>query len=82
MLKSCAKIDPHQIFFGSVIQHTNNYKAAANWLLGPVRSYLNENNIEINNFPLPAKTIADLIKLIEEGKVNFSIASSKIFNCI
>ncbi|MGI8581755.1 MAG: Asp-tRNA(Asn)/Glu-tRNA(Gln) amidotransferase subunit GatB, partial [Chitinophagaceae bacterium] len=26
-------------FFGSVIQHTNNYKAAANWLLGPVRNY-------------------------------------------
>ncbi len=69
-------------FFGSVIQHTNNYKAAANWLLGPVKNYLNENNIEINNFLLPAKTIADLIKLIEQGKVNFSIASSKIFNAL
>ncbi len=69
-------------FFESIVQHTNNYKAAANWLLGPVKNYLNENNIEINNFPLPAKTIADLIKLIEEGRVNFSIASSKIFNAL
>ncbi|MEO5782207.1 MAG: Asp-tRNA(Asn)/Glu-tRNA(Gln) amidotransferase GatCAB subunit B, partial [Ginsengibacter sp.] len=66
-------------FFESILQHTNNYKAAANWLLGPVRSYLNENNIEINNFPLPTKTIAGLIQLIDEGKINFSIASSKIF---
>jgi aspartyl-tRNA(Asn)/glutamyl-tRNA(Gln) amidotransferase subunit B len=66
-------------FFESIIEHTGNYKAAANWLLGPIRSYLNENNIEINNFPLPAKTIAELIKLIDEGKINFSIASSKIF---
>lgn len=66
-------------FFESILQHTNNYKAAANWLLGPVRSYLNENNLEINNFPLPAKIIAALIQLIDEGKINFSIASSKIF---
>ena len=69
-------------FFESIIQHTSNYKAAANWLLGPVRSYLNENSIEINSFPLPAKTIADLIKLIDEGKINFSIASSKLFTSL
>ncbi len=68
--------------FNSILQHTNNYKAAANWLLGPVKSYLNENNIEINNFPLTAKTIAELIKLIDEGKINFSIASSKIFTAL
>ncbi|HEY8690290.1 MAG TPA: Asp-tRNA(Asn)/Glu-tRNA(Gln) amidotransferase subunit GatB [Chitinophagaceae bacterium] len=66
-------------FFELILQHTNNYKAAANWLLGPVKSYLNETNIEINNFPLSAKIIAELIQLIDEGKINFSIASSKIF---
>ena len=69
-------------FFESILQHTNNYKAAANWLLGPVKSYLNEYNPEINNFPLPAKTIAGLIQLIDEGKINFSIASSKIFSAL
>ena len=69
-------------FFESILQHTNNYKAAANWLLGPVKSYLNEYNPEINNFPLPAKTIAGLIQLIDVGKINFSIASSKIFSAL
>ena len=69
-------------FFESILQHTNNYKAAANWLLGPVKSYLNEYNTEINNFPLPAKTIAGLIQLIDVGKINFSIASSKIFSAL
>ncbi|HUS00289.1 MAG TPA: Asp-tRNA(Asn)/Glu-tRNA(Gln) amidotransferase subunit GatB [Chitinophagaceae bacterium] len=66
-------------YFLSVIEHTKNYKAAANWLLGPVRTYLNENDLEINNLPVSAKTIADIIKLIDEGKINFSIASSKLF---
>ena len=66
-------------FFESIINHTSNYKAAANWVLGPIKSYLNENHISIHKFPIPAKSIAQLIHLTEEGKVNFSIASSKLF---
>jgi aspartyl-tRNA(Asn)/glutamyl-tRNA(Gln) amidotransferase subunit B len=41
-------------YFESIIQQTSNYKAAANWMLGPVRSWINENNTEINTFPIAA----------------------------
>lgn len=54
-------------------------KAAANWLLGPVKSWLNENGKEINDFPLQPGTIAALIQLIEAGKLSFSAASTKLF---
>ena len=54
-------------------------KSAANWMLGPVKSYLNDNNSSIVAFPIAPPTIAQLISLIEEGKLNFSTASSKIF---
>lgn len=57
-------------------------KAAANWMLGPVKSYLNEKNISISEFPIPAATIARLISLINEGKLNFSVASSQIFHAL
>jgi aspartyl-tRNA(Asn)/glutamyl-tRNA(Gln) amidotransferase subunit B len=66
------------VFFEAVIQHTTLYKAVANWLLGPVRQYLNENNTNFANFNLYPSVLAELIKLTEEGKVNFSVASSKI----
>jgi len=66
-------------FFESVIEFTNNYKAAANWLLGPIKFYLNEHHIHIDQFPVSAKKIAELIHLIEQGKINFSMASSKLF---
>jgi aspartyl-tRNA(Asn)/glutamyl-tRNA(Gln) amidotransferase subunit B len=67
------------VFFEAVIQHTNAlYKAVANWLLGPVRQYLNENNTTFTHFNLQPSVLAELIKLTEEGKVNFSVASSKI----
>lgn len=69
-------------YFESIIQHTNNYKAAANWMLGPIKSFLNENNIGLNEFALPARSIAELITLVEGGKINFGIASSKIFSAL
>jgi aspartyl-tRNA(Asn)/glutamyl-tRNA(Gln) amidotransferase subunit B len=54
-------------------------KAAANWLLGPVKSWLNENGKEITGFPLEPGTIAALIQLIDAGKLSFSAASTKLF---
>ncbi len=69
-------------YFEAIIRHTGNYKAAANWLLGPVKNYLNDNQLEIKDFTLPAEKIAGLIQLVDEGKVNFSNASTKIFNAL
>ncbi len=66
-------------YFEKIILHTTNYKAAANWMLGPVKSWLNENGKEITAFPLKPEQLVSLINLIDEGKVSFSIASTKIF---
>ena len=55
-------------------------KAASNWMLGPVKSWLNENNRSINEFPLKPGTIAKLVQLIDAGKLSFSIASGKLFS--
>jgi aspartyl-tRNA(Asn)/glutamyl-tRNA(Gln) amidotransferase subunit B len=54
-------------------------KAAANWLLGPVKSWLNENNASVSNFPLTAEQMVKLIKLVDDNKVSFSVASAKVF---
>jgi aspartyl-tRNA(Asn)/glutamyl-tRNA(Gln) amidotransferase subunit B len=70
------------VFFESVIQHTTQYKAVANWILGPVRQYLNEKNIGFKTLALQPVLFADLIELVEAGKVNFSVASSKILPAV
>ena len=67
------------LYFEELITHTKNHKSAANWLMGAIRSYLNENALEITAFPIKAKAIAELIKIIDEGKVSNSVASQKIF---
>ena len=55
-------------------------KPAANWMLGPIKSWLNDHNADIDKFPLEAKKIAAVIQLVEEGKVSFSVASTKVFH--
>ena len=65
-------------YYESVIEKTSNYKAAANWVNGPVKQYINENGITIADFKLKPSQLADIIKLVEDGTVNFSIASTKI----
>lgn len=66
-------------FFENIISHTNNYKAAANWVLGPIKSYLNQSNSVIENLSISPKTFAKLIEIIEKGSVSFGVAAFRIF---
>jgi aspartyl-tRNA(Asn)/glutamyl-tRNA(Gln) amidotransferase subunit B len=69
-------------YFLSVAEHVNNYKAASNWIMGPVKSYLNEHALTIDQFPVKAETLAELIRLIDEGKLSFSVASQQVFSTL
>ena len=48
-------------------------------MTGSIKSYLNENAIEISDFSIDEKQIAALIKIVDEGKVSNTIATQKIF---
>lgn len=70
---------PMALYFNELASLTKNYKAAANWMNGPVKSYLNEQALELHDFPLKPSHLADIIALIDDGKVSFSMASQKLF---
>jgi aspartyl-tRNA(Asn)/glutamyl-tRNA(Gln) amidotransferase subunit B len=67
------------LYFEQLTNSTTNYKAAANWMMGDVKSYLNQNAVTIEDFPLSAPKIAEIIALIECGKVSYTMASQRIF---
>ncbi|MBW7845244.1 MAG: Asp-tRNA(Asn)/Glu-tRNA(Gln) amidotransferase subunit GatB [Bacteroidia bacterium] len=66
-------------YFEAIIMHTQNIKAAANWVMVQVKGYLNENAIDIAQFILQPNQIADIIQLIDAGKVSNSVATQTIF---
>jgi aspartyl-tRNA(Asn)/glutamyl-tRNA(Gln) amidotransferase subunit B len=67
------------LYFDLLCQHTSNYKAASNWVMGTIKSYLNEHHLLIADFSVAPQRIAALIKLVDEQKVSNSIATQKIF---
>ncbi len=67
------------LYFEDLIKETSNYKTAANIMMGEVKSYLNQNGLEIEDFPLTPTILAELIALIDAGKISTSIANQRIF---
>jgi aspartyl-tRNA(Asn)/glutamyl-tRNA(Gln) amidotransferase subunit B len=67
------------LYYEELISTTSNYKAAANWLMGEIKSYLNDQGVEISAFPIAAQRIAALIELIDQGKISNSIAAQRVF---
>jgi aspartyl-tRNA(Asn)/glutamyl-tRNA(Gln) amidotransferase subunit B len=65
-------------YFLSTAAIYKNYKAIVNWITGPIRQYLNETNGNFHNSTLQPQTLAQLIEIVDAGKVNFSVASAKI----
>lgn len=69
---------PLSDYFNLLIKETPHIKAATNWLLGPVKSWLNENGVGIETFPIAPAQLAAMIELVQGGTVNFSTASAKL----
>lgn len=67
------------MYFEDCLAENTTPKAAANWIQGPVKAWLNERAQPIESFPISARTLAQLIQLIEDGKVSNSVATQKIF---
>jgi aspartyl-tRNA(Asn)/glutamyl-tRNA(Gln) amidotransferase subunit B len=66
-------------YYNKLVNYTTNYKSAANWVMGPVKAYLNERALTISEFTLDPKKIAEIISLIDEGKVSNAAATQSIF---
>ena len=67
------------LYYNKLCSFTKNYKSAANFVNGSVKSFLNENAIKISNFNISPKRLASLINLVDHGKVSNTVATSKVF---
>ena len=57
-------------FYEESIKLLNEPVLIANWLTGDVMKYLNTESLMINEAKLSPKMLTDLIKMINEGKIN------------
>jgi len=69
-------------FFFELAKQSGNYKASANWILGPIRNHLNTSEVSLDEVKLPAKTVAEIINLIDAGKISYGIAVQQVFPAV
>lgn len=67
------------LYFERVCTHTGNFRAASNWVMGPIKSHLNEFDLSANDFPLEPEKLAVLIGMVDDGKVSYTAASQRLF---
>ncbi len=65
-------------YYLSVTGTCKNYKAVANFFIGPVKSYCNENGLEIDSVKISPAQWKILIDMIDDGRLNFSTAANKL----
>jgi aspartyl-tRNA(Asn)/glutamyl-tRNA(Gln) amidotransferase subunit B len=66
-------------YFLSHLPATDHAKPFANWLLGPVRSLINERGGEWVLLNISRDEWADLLLLVSSGRISFSSASQHLF---
>lgn len=67
------------IYFEELIKETANYKAAAHWLMGSIKSYLNAHTVFIGDFLVKPQVIAEIIGLVDAGKISNTAATQQLF---
>lgn len=65
-------------FFFELVKQTNNYKASANWMLGPIKNYLSSNETSLDEINLHTDVIAEIISLIDSGKISYGIGVQQV----
>ena len=66
-------------YYEALVALGANPKVAANWLQGDVLKLLREKELEANAIPVTPKALYDLIKIISDGKISFTVGK-EVFN--
>ncbi|MCI5775112.1 MAG: Asp-tRNA(Asn)/Glu-tRNA(Gln) amidotransferase subunit GatB [Aerococcus sp.] len=65
-------------FFDATVEQGADAKLAANWLMGEVSAYLNENETSLDAIGLTPENLTEMIQLISDGVISSKIAK-KVF---
>ena len=61
-------------YYEDILKVTKDFKSASNWVMGDVLKIINEEKIDIKDFPVKAENLGELINLINEGTISGKIA--------
>jgi aspartyl-tRNA(Asn)/glutamyl-tRNA(Gln) amidotransferase subunit B len=69
-------VDVAAYFEAAVSIYSGNVKGIANWVMGDIAAYLNQEKLTINEIKPQPKHIAELVQLIDDGTISGKIAKT------
>ena len=66
-------------YFEALAAACGSGKAAATWMLGEVSRTLNERGLGMGAYPLAPEALAELICLVESGRISFGAAKEQVY---
>ncbi len=66
------------LYYEDVVKICAKPKIASNWIMGDVMKFLNEDKRDIRQCPISAQSLADMIRLIEEGAISGKMAKEVV----
>jgi aspartyl-tRNA(Asn)/glutamyl-tRNA(Gln) amidotransferase subunit B len=66
-------------YYQELIKHTNNFKAAANWLINEIKHYVHEHHLPLSSFVVKPAKIAEIIALVDQNKIS-STGAKTVFH--
>jgi len=66
-------------YFEALVDVSKHPKQSANWVMGAIKTYLNETATHIQQFPLSPAHIAQIIELILQDKISTTAAKEVVF---
>lgn len=67
------------LFFKETASYSKSYKAVSNWLMGPVKSHLNERLLHIQDLEISPQNLAEIVDLVEQGIITHNLAAHQLF---
>lgn len=62
--------------FEESLKYTKDAKGAANWIMGDLLGYLNQNNKELSEVALTGQGLGEMLELLAKGTINGKIAKT------
>ena len=64
--------------FEEMTDDFNLYTTTANWILGPIKGFINKIKIDARDVAAQKEQIQTLISMVENGEINYSIATQQV----
>ncbi len=65
-------------FFEQITHYNQQYKSIANWIQGPIKQILNEQQISIQQLPFNIQQLSSIINMVEMKQISFSQAATQL----